>query len=120
MSKKDSLGEILGKKGTELGDLISYIYINSPKLIYRFNSCFYNYYYYFVFLVPRLQHMEVPRLGLNQSYGCWPTHSHSNVGSDLVFNLYHSSWQCQILNPLSSKARDQTRILMDTSQVCYH
>ena len=30
-----------------------------------------------------------------------------------------SSPQCWILNPLS-KARDQTHILMDTGQVCYH
>ena len=37
-------------------------------------------------------------------------HSHSNG------NLHHSSWQCWFLNPLS-KARDQTHILMDTSQV---
>ena len=33
--------------------------------------------------------------------------------------LHLSSWQCQILNPLS-EARDQTHILMVTSQVCYH
>ena len=31
--------------------------------------------------------------------------------------LHHSSQQRQILNPLS-KARDRTRILMDTSRVC--
>ena len=31
-------------------------------------------------------------------------------------NLYHNSWQCQILNPVSN-ARDQTHILMDTTQV---
>ena len=36
-----------------------------------------------------------------------------------VCDLYHNSWQCQFLNPLS-KARDRTHILMDTSQVCYH
>ena len=30
--------------------------------------------------------------------------------------LHHSSWQPQILNPLH-KARDRTRILMDTSRV---
>ena len=41
-------------------------------------------------------------------------HSHSNVGSES--DLYHSSRQCQILNPLS-KARDQTCLLTDTSQV---
>ena len=44
--------------------------------------------------------MEVPRLG---------------VESEL--HLYHSSWQCQIINPLS-KARGRTLVLMDASQVC--
>ena len=33
-----------------------------------------------------------------------------------ICSLNHSFWQCQILNPLS-EARDQTHILMDTSQV---
>ena len=33
-----------------------------------------------------------------------------------VCNLHHSSWQCQILNPLS-KAKDPTCILMGTSWV---
>ena len=41
-------------------------------------------------------------------------HSHSNTGSE----LHHSSWQCQILNPLS-KTRDWTCVFMDTSQVHY-
>ena len=35
-----------------------------------------------------------------------------------VFDLYHSSWQCRILNPLS-EARDRTPNLMNTSQVRY-
>ena len=39
--------------------------------------------------------------------------------SSLVCSLYHSSWQCWILNPLS-KASDWTHILMDTSRVPYH
>ena len=30
-----------------------------------------------------------------------------------VYDLYHSSWQCQILNPLN-EARDQTSVLKDT------
>ena len=34
-------------------------------------------------------------------------------------DLYHSSWQCQILNPLS-KTRHQTCIPVDTSQAHYH
>ena len=36
--------------------------------------------------------------------------------SDIGCKLHHSSWQCQILNPLS-KARDQTRNLTVPSQV---
>ena len=44
--------------------------------------------------------------------------SHSNLGSEPICDLHHSSWQCGILNPLS-KARDQTCILMDTSWICY-
>ena len=35
----------------------------------------------------------------------------------LIYDVYHSSWQCQILTP-KSEARDQTYILMDTSWVC--
>ena len=44
-------------------------------------------------------------------------HSHSNVDSEPICDLRHHSWQRQILNPLS-KAKDQTQVLMDTSQVC--
>ena len=33
---------------------------------------------------------------------------------NVVCNLHHSSWQLQILNPLS-EARDQTSFLMDNS-----
>ena len=39
--------------------------------------------------------------------------SHSNSGSELRLQ---PTWQCQIPNPLS-KARDQTRVLMDTNRV---
>ena len=44
-------------------------------------------------------------------------HSHSSSGSDCICNLHRSSWQRQILNPLS-ESRDRTSILMDTSQFC--
>ena len=36
-----------------------------------------------------------------------------------ISDLRHSSWQCQILNPMN-KARDRTHILMNTSQADYH
>ena len=35
-----------------------------------------------------------------------------------TFDLYYSSWQCWILNPLS-EARDGTLIFIDPSWVCY-
>ena len=43
-------------------------------------------------------------------------HYHSNARSKGICDLCHSLWQGRILNPLG-KARDQTHILMDTSQV---
>ena len=43
-------------------------------------------------------------------------HSHSKAGSNPLSNLHHRSRQRWILNPLS-KARDQTCVLMDTSQI---
>ena len=43
-------------------------------------------------------------------------HSHSNTGCELHLWPTHSSWQSQILNPLS-KAKDQTQILMDASLI---
>ena len=45
-------------------------------------------------------------------------HSHSKARSKPLCDLYHSSRQHQIFNPLS-EARDQTHILTDTSQVHY-
>ena len=46
-------------------------------------------------------------------------HSHSNTDPSRACNLHHSSWQCQMLNPLS-RARDWTCILMHTSLDHYH
>ena len=45
-------------------------------------------------------------------------HSPCHARSSRVCDLHHSSRQCQIPDPLS-EARDRTRILMDTSQVCH-
>ena len=68
----------------------------------------------FVFLLRLyLQHMEVPRLGVELELQL-QAYTTATVMQDLshISNLHHSSWQCQILNPLSE-------VLMDTSQVCY-
>ena len=64
-------------------------------------------------------HMEVPRLGSNQSCSHQPL-PQPQQWQDLshICNLHHSSQQHQILNPLS-EASDQNHILMDTSRVRY-
>ena len=59
--------------------------------------------------------MEVPRLGVELELQL-PASTTATATWDLsrVYSLYHSSLQRQILNPLS-EAKDQTRVLMDTS-----
>ena len=64
-----------------------------------------------------LWHMDV--LGLRvESELQLPAYTTAAATPDLsrICDLRRTLWQCQILNPLS-KARDQTHILMDTSQV---
>ena len=62
-------------------------------------------------------HMEVPRLGVESELQL-PAYATATAMPDQshVCDLHHSSWHRQILN-LLSETRDQTRILMDTSQV---
>ena len=64
--------------------------------------------------------MEVPRLRVRSELQLL-AYTTATVMPDPshVCNLHHSSWQRQILNPLS-EARDRTLVLMDTSQVPYH
>ena len=59
--------------------------------------------------------MEVPRLVVELEL-LLLAYTTATATSDLscICNLHHSSWQHQILNPLSG-AKDPTRILMDTS-----
>ena len=67
----------------------------------------------FYFLDLHLWPMEVPRLGVKSELQ-QPVYTTATATQDpsLDWDLHHSSWQRWILNPL-----DQTRILMDTSQV---
>jgi len=63
--------------------------------------------------------MEVPRLGVElelqlQAY----TTATSMPDPNCVCDLYHSSWQCQILNPFN-EARYWTCNLMVPSQICF-
>ena len=61
--------------------------------------------------------MEVPRLGVKSEMQL-PASATTTVTQDPshVFNLHHSSRQCQILNPLR-EVRDQTQVLMDASRI---
>ena len=63
--------------------------------------------------------MEIPRLGVELELQP-PAYTTATAMQDLscICDLHHSSWQHQILNPLS-QARDWTCILMDTSRVRY-
>ena len=55
--------------------------------------------------------------GSSQARGQIDIHGHA--GFSHVCDLYHSSWQCRIPDPLS-KARNRTCILIDTSQIHFH
>ena len=69
------------------------------------------------FLGPLPWHMEVPRLEVELELQP-PSYTTATAMRDpsCVCNLYHSSQQCWILNPLS-KARDPTRNLMVLSRI---
>ena len=61
--------------------------------------------------------MEVPRLGVKSELQllayATPT---ATQDPRCICDLHHSSWQCQILNPLR-EARDRTHILVDSGWV---
>ena len=61
--------------------------------------------------------MEVPRLGVESDLLAYTT-AITMQDPSCICDLHHSTWQRWIFNPLS-KARDQTRMLMDTSQLHY-
>ena len=66
--------------------------------------------------VSMVLHEEVPRLGVEWELQL-PANATATATRDqsCVYNLHHSSRQCQILNP-SSGARDWTRVFMNTSR----
>ena len=64
--------------------------------------------------------MEISRLGIKSELQLLASSTAIETRDlSLVCDLHHSSWQCWILNPLI-EARDRTRNLIVTSQVCYH
>ena len=73
--------------------------------------------FFFCFLGPHLQHMEVPRLGVESELQL-PAYTTATAMQDprRLCYLHHSSRQCQVLNP-PSEAKDRTCVLMDASQL---
>ena len=77
-----------------------------------------SYAFFLIFLGPHPWHMASPRLGVKseqQPLACTRVTAARNLSR--ICNLHYSSRQRQILNPLSSEARDQTCVLMDASQI---
>ena len=83
-------------------------------------GCFLFFVFFFCFLGLYPWHMEVPRSGckLEQHLLAY-TIAAAMWDSSCNCDQHHSSWQCQIPNPLM-EARDWTHILMDTSRICFH
>ena len=80
----------------------------------------YFFFLFFCFLGPHLRHTEVPRLGVELELQL-PAYTTATVMQypSRICDLYHSSRQCRILNPLS-EARDRTHNLMVTSWIHFH
>ena len=62
-----------------------------------------------------MRYMEVPRLGVELELQLL-AYTIATLDLSQVCDLYHISWQCQVLNPLSG-GRDRTHIFMDTSWI---
>ena len=67
--------------------------------------------FFFCFLGLHPRHMQVPRLGVQSELQLLAyTTATATLDPSCICDLHHSSWQRQLLNPLS-EARDQTCIL---------
>ena len=98
-------------------NLIQILYQNEWKILSALKS--YNRdFFFFVFFRALMAHGNPQARGSIKAVAAGLYHNHRTVGSELnrVCDLYHSSWQHQILNPLS-EAMDRTCNLMDPSRV---
>ena len=73
--------------------------------------------FFFAFQGLYFQHMEVPMVGVESELS-QPAYATATATQDLsqVCDLYHSSWQHHIPDPLN-KVGDRTHILMNTSLI---
>ena len=97
---------------------IFYIGFRNNKIHWHCFSFFsFFFLFLFCFLGPHLWHMKVPRLGIKLELQLLAsTTATATQDPSHICDPHHSSWQRQILNPVS-KARDRTLNLMDTSQI---
>ena len=87
--------------------------LTHSDLLYNSLVCFLS------FLGLHQKHMKVPRLGVETKLQLLTyTVATAMWHPSRVCCLHHSSWQCWILSPLR-EARDQTRVLLHTSQILY-
>ena len=94
-------------------DLTTYL---AWLFVVKFSNRFF--FFFFCFLGSYMQHTEVPRLGVKlelQLLG----YATATQDPSHVCDLHHTSWNHQILNPLSED-RGWTCILMDASWAHYH
>ena len=86
-----------------------------------FFFCLWFFFFFLVFMAVPLAHWSSQGRGWIGAAAACLYHNHSNMGSELhlVTHTTHISQQYQILKPLI-RAREQTHILMDTSEFCYH
>ena len=85
------------------------------SLLFSFSLSFFP---FSCFLWLHQRRMEVPRLRVESEVQL-PAYTTATATRDLscISDLHHNSWQMWFLNPLR-KARDQTCVFVDTSQVC--
>ena len=81
---------------------------------FSFFLFFFFFFFFFCFLGAHSQHMEACIESELQLLAY--TTATARQDPSCICDLHHSSRQCRILNPLS-EVRDQTRILMDPTQV---
>ena len=101
-------------------DNISFHKPNSNSIVYFQQVFLFLFFLFFLFLpflglLPAAYGGSQAR-GLIGAVAADLRHSHSKAGSEPCRDLYHSSRQCQIFNPLS-KATDQTHNLMVPGQI---
>ena len=108
-----------GRASSSLGSGPSQLLVMGTNGLMDMGQLFNLFYFIICFLGLHSQHTEVPRPGVELDLQLLAfTTTTATQDLSCICDIHHSSWQCQIPDPLS-KARDQTCILMDTSQICF-